>query len=94
VKADIDSAVNAARRFFVMEVEARIVAAAMTEFGMDEFDSTPQNGLSTDNWDKKEKKDTSTNYLPKLLTSTLLVMRNISKLLQLWRNLRKSNYKD
>ncbi len=62
VKADVDSAVNAARRFFMMEVEARIVAAAMTELGMDEFDSTPQNGPSAENWDKKEKKD----YLHKL----------------------------
>ena len=48
VKADVDSAVNAARRFFMMEVEARIVAAAMTELGMDEFDSTRQNGPSAE----------------------------------------------
>ncbi len=62
VKAVVDSAVNAARRFFMMEVEARIVAAAMTELGMDEFDSTPHNGPSAENWDKKEKKD----YLHKI----------------------------
>ena len=62
VKADVDSAVNAARHFFMMEVEARIVAAAMTELGMKEFDSTPENGPSPENWDTKEKKD----YLYKL----------------------------
>ena len=62
VKNDVDSAVNAARRFFVIEVESRIVAAAMTELGIDEFDSTPENGPSTENWTTKEKKD----YLCKL----------------------------
>ncbi len=93
MKADVDSAVNAARRFFMMEVEARIVAAAMTELGMDEIDSTPQNGPSAENWDKKEKKDYLRTYLPELLINMLLIRTNIRRLLQLWVNLRKSSYK-
>ena len=57
VKGDVDSAVNAARRFFLTEVEARIVAAAMTELGMDEFDSTPENDPTAKLWSRKEQKE-------------------------------------
>ena len=62
VKGDVDSAVNAARRFFLTEVEARIVAAAMTELGMDKFDSTPENDPTAKLWSRKEQKE----YLDRL----------------------------
>ena len=57
VKGDVDSAVNAFRRFFLTEVEARIVAAAMTELGMDEFDSTPENDPTAKLWSRTEQKE-------------------------------------
>ena len=62
VKGDVDSAVNAARRFFLTEVEARIVAASMTELGMDEFDSIPENDPISELWSGKVQKD----YLDRL----------------------------
>ena len=62
VKGDVDSAVNAARRFFLTEVEDKIVAAAMTELGMDEFHSTPENDPTAKMWSRKEQKE----YLDRL----------------------------
>jgi hypothetical protein len=67
VKSDVDSAVNAARRFFILEVEARIVAAAMTELEMNEFDETPENDPKHTCWTTKERK----KYLHKL-SSTIV----------------------
>lgn len=55
VKSDVDSAVLAARRFFALEIESRIVAAAMTELGMEEFHATAEKSPLIDNWTKKEK---------------------------------------
>lgn len=62
IKGDVDSAVNAARHFFLTEVEDRIVAAAMTELGMDKFDSMPENDPTAEMWSRKEQKD----YLDRL----------------------------
>jgi hypothetical protein len=41
VRADVESNVNACRRFFTLEVESRIIAACMMELGITEFDDTP-----------------------------------------------------
>ena len=38
MKSDVDSAVNPCRRFFILEVEARIVAARMKELGIEEVE--------------------------------------------------------
>ena len=62
VKGDVDSVVNVARRFFLTEVEARVVAAAMTELEMDEFDSSPENDPTAKMWSRKEQKE----YLDRL----------------------------
>ena len=67
VKGDVDSAVNAAQRFFLTEVEARIVAAAMIELGMDEFDSTPENDPTAKMWSRKEQKE----YLDRLSSNSV-----------------------
>ena len=41
VKKDIDSAVNANRRFFTLEVQSRVVAAGMIEIGMESLEEEP-----------------------------------------------------
>lgn len=41
VKSDVSGAVNACRRFFQLEVETRVVAAAMQYLGMTKMDDTP-----------------------------------------------------
>ena len=41
VKADVDSNVNACRRFFTLELECRVVAAYMKETGITDFYDTP-----------------------------------------------------
>ena len=40
MRVDVESNVNACRRFFFLEVESRIVAACLRELGIDEFDDT------------------------------------------------------
>ena len=42
VKCDVDSAINPCRRFFILEVEARIVAAGMKELRLEELGETSQ----------------------------------------------------
>ena len=45
VKSDIDSAVNPCRKFFELEVNARLMAAAMEILGMKSTSDTPDNTL-------------------------------------------------
>lgn len=66
VRSDVDAAVNPNRRFFLLEVESRIVAAAMKELGIEELEEMSQivpNQI--EKWTKAEKKD----YLNKLSTT-------------------------
>ena len=42
VKADVQSNVNACRRFFAMEVEARLVAAGALELGLEDINETSE----------------------------------------------------
>ena len=66
VKSDVDSAVNADRHFFALELESRIVAAEMQELGMEDLDEVPESVLSNvQNWTNSEKKE----YLTKLSSS-------------------------
>ena len=66
VKSDVDSAVNADRHFFALELESRIVAAGMQELGMEDLDEVPESVLSNvQNWTNSEKKE----YLTKLSSS-------------------------
>ena len=58
VKSDVDAAVNAARQFFLLEIKARIVAAAMIELDMDKFDdANPENKSAPKFHTTKEKKE-------------------------------------
>ena len=66
VKSDVDSAVNADRRFFELEVKARVVAAAMMELGIDDFeDSSPLLPEGHLNWSKADKRE----FINRLSTS-------------------------
>ena len=47
VKGDVSSAANACRRFFNMEVEARIIAATMKVLGMSTLDGQPTTNKDT-----------------------------------------------
>lgn len=59
VRADVESNVNACRRFFSLEVESRIVAACMMELGIADFDDTPSILKVTDDniWSSQQKKE-------------------------------------
>eukprot|EP00794_Sanderia_malayensis_P002674 gene2674-3093_t len=57
VKADVIGNVNACRRFFTLEVEAHIVAAAMEELELNEIDETPSAIANIENWSKQRKKE-------------------------------------
>ena len=58
MKSDVESAVNPCRRFFVLEVEARIVAAGMKELGIEELEEMSQCVPDqTESWSKAKKKD-------------------------------------
>jgi hypothetical protein len=54
----VQSNVNGCRRFFAMEVEARLVAAGMMELQMEEINETPDtcNLPDTTSWSNEEKK--------------------------------------
>ena len=59
VQADVESNVNACRRFFFLEIESRIVTACLRELGIDEFDDTPSVlKVSDDNtWSDQQRKE-------------------------------------
>ena len=42
VKEDVDAAVNPCRKFFDLEVKARLMAAAMQVLGMEDLQDTPR----------------------------------------------------
>jgi hypothetical protein len=65
VKKDVDSAVNANRRFFTLEVQSRVVAAGMIELGMESLEEEPDTLNNVETWNNKDKKE----YLTKLSTS-------------------------
>ena len=65
VKKDVDSAVNANRRFFTLEVQSRVVAAGMIEIGMESLEEEPDTLNNVETWNNKDKKE----YLTKLSTS-------------------------
>lgn len=68
VKSDVTAAANACRRFFQMEVEARIIAAALTLLGMNTIgDKKTTKDVLKDNPTEEEKKI----YLHRI--STLIV---------------------
>ena len=58
MKSDVDSAVNPCCRFFVLEVEGRIVAAGVKELGIEELEEMSQCVPDqTESWSKAKKKD-------------------------------------
>lgn len=58
VKGDVTAAANACRRFFTMEVEARIIAAALKMLGMKSIDDKPTaNTFSGGDSDERGKRD-------------------------------------
>ena len=65
VKKDVDSAVNANRRFFTLEVQSRVVAAGMIEIGMESLEEKPDTLNNVETWNNKDEKE----YLTKLSTS-------------------------
>ena len=89
VKSDVDAAVNAARQFFLLEIKARIVAAAMIELDIDEFDDANLENKSAPKFHTtKEKKE----FLYKLSSTVVDDKRIVSALDQLEeRQLQKLN---
>jgi hypothetical protein len=65
VKKDVDSAVNANRCFFTLEVQSRVVADGMIELGMASLEEEPDTLNNVETWNNKDKKE----YLTKLSTS-------------------------
>jgi hypothetical protein len=65
VKKDVDSAVNATRGFFTLEVQSRVVADGMIELGMASLEEEPDTLNNVETWNNKDKKE----YLTKLSTS-------------------------
>ncbi|CAB4040114.1 Hypothetical predicted protein, partial [Paramuricea clavata] len=58
VKSDVDAAVNLSRRFFILELEARIVAARMKELGIKELEEMSQCvPHQFESWTKAKKKE-------------------------------------
>jgi len=57
VKGDVSAAANACRRFFVMELEARIIAATLKVLGMQSIDDKPTENKYSGNDNTKTKKD-------------------------------------
>ncbi|CAB3986254.1 Hypothetical predicted protein [Paramuricea clavata] len=62
---DVDSAVNANRRFFTLEIQSHVVAAGMIELGMESIEEEPDTLNNVETWNNKDKKE----YLTKLSTS-------------------------
>ena len=55
VKKDVDSAVNANRRFFTLEVQSRVVAAGMIELGMESLEEELDSLNNVETWNNKDK---------------------------------------
>ena len=70
VKADVDAAVNPCRKFFELEVKARLMAAAMQVLGMENLEDTPRGEFFCPNLrdaGNVEEKD----YLRKIASSVI-----------------------
>ena len=69
------------RRFFFLEVESRIVAACLSELGIDEFDDTPSVlKVSDDNtWSDQQKKEFVRDLAVKICDTYLLDHRKHEK---------------
>lgn len=69
VKGDVTAAVNPCRRFFEMEVEARLIAATLKILGMDDIDGKPKGNKFPDSADTAEhKREERKMYLHKVAT--------------------------
>ena len=69
MKGDISTAANPCRRFFQLDVESRVIAAALKVIGMNSFDKnekpTKNVFLNGESGTREEKK----NYLRKIFTA-------------------------
>lgn len=74
VKGDVSKAANASRRFFQLEVEARVVAAAMKVLGMMSLDASPSTNVFPfeDNATDSNKKS-YLNKIASLVVDTFVV---------------------
>lgn len=74
MKANVESNVNACRRFFALEVEARLVTAGLIELGIEDINVSPDISTLPDIqcWSNGDKKKYLREFATKILDNYVL----------------------
>lgn len=73
VKSDVSSAVNPCRQFFVLEVKARVIAAALKVLGMDSHEGTATEYTYSDESSSKSDKKKYLQFLATKIVDEFII---------------------